>query len=164
MSHYILAWYDKKESDKWFISPKRFIIEENKDNVISGIFLRDIWYNYDIGNGKFKNDINFMLIETKYQDKYVWNDINTNSINNEYESSMEDKPKNTALNSYYFTLEKDVINNYAKELLKINKHGVSKKLMLKNKENNIEVNLLFDLYNYDNKLVLMTLPRFKIYI
>ena len=162
MSRYILALYDNKHEKKWFITPKRFIIEENTDNVVRGIFLRDIWFNYDIGNGEFKNDIHFMLIETEEPSTYVLDDINMNTINIQHEPSMLDKPKNNALNSYYFILEKNIINNYSKALLQLNKHGISKKLTIRNKENDSEAFLSFDFYNCNNEIVLMTLPRFEI--
>tara|TARA_B100000963_G_scaffold202727_1_gene176526 strand:+ start:27138 stop:27626 length:489 start_codon:yes stop_codon:yes gene_type:complete len=162
MSHYILALYDNKHDKKWYITPKRFVIEENTDNIVRGIFLRDIWFNYDIGNGNFKNDIHIILIETTNPSNYVLDDINRNTINNQHEPSILDKPKNTAANSYYFILEKNIINNYAKTLLQQNNSNLSKKLTIRNKENDSEVFLSFDFYNYNNEIVLMTLPKFEI--
>ena len=162
MIEYALAMYDVNKENKWFILKKRFIIEDTEDNTINGIFLRDIWFNYDVGNGDFKNDIHFMLIKTDQRENFVLDDINRNTLNEEHKPSILDKPMYNSLESYYFVLEKQVINSFTKSVLGLNKNGFTKKLTIRNKETNSEVFLSFEFCNYDNKTVLMTLPKFKI--
>ena len=160
---YILAVFNPQTSEKWFILNRAFVIQPTKDKKISGVFLSDMWFNYLLGENtddfikEFPNDITFMIIKTNIHNNYVLDDLNRNHFNYHISSpSLYDKPILSSDNSYYFVLEKDMINFSMQHIIKEKKDHME--LTLKDKEN-YGVKLTFELFNIQNQLCI-SLPKF----
>ena len=80
---YALMYYDTSDiNNSWVLLRHHFILEENENNVIRGVFLTDLWFNYKIQKD---SDIYFMvlLIENKNQYNNIVHLLKTNQIINE---------------------------------------------------------------------------------
>ena len=80
---YVLMYYDTSNiNNSWELLNRHFVLEENKNNIVRGTFLSDLWFNYKIQKD---SDIYFMilLIENKHQYNNISHLLKTNQIINE---------------------------------------------------------------------------------
>ena len=145
-----LAMFDTKIDESWRILHNSFIINKNTKNEINGMFLKDIWFNYQIKN---TSDIHFMLLFSKESRKSIIQDINR--LNNNF-PSIYDNTKNTCNVCKNFVLKQELMEKTCK-LLKT--HGDTEKINLYDSNNNI---LSFDIILCEEKY-LLTLPKFYMY-
>lgn len=160
MAHsYMLALFDKSESNKWDILRKKFVIEESRDSSINGVYLTDLWFNKEIGKGDYPNSIHFMVIETIFNKNYVLDDLNS-MVNVNHKASELDVPKNTSNKAYYFCLHKNDLNEITK--LMVEKDIEHKIITLYSQylKAELSININF-MKSYDTLTI--SLPRFKIY-
>ena len=69
---YALMYYDTSiRNSSWKLLYKHFILEENNDDCIKGIFLSDLWFNYKLHEKS--DDIYFMILYIENEKSY--NDI-----------------------------------------------------------------------------------------
>lgn len=151
---YKLAKYDF-EIDKWIFIRKPFIIEN--ENLLSGVFLRDIWFCYRLN--KNYNDVHLMILKIK-NNPGEWEQalkiINRNHVGNNVEPSIADKlPEICSDFSKYFHLSNKIIKNAKKQINKENKVSQIIKLCDGNCLFNIELMKFEDIF-------MITLPRFNI--
>ena len=155
---FILAMFDRCDSNKWSILPRKFIIEENNKNYITGVYLSDLWFNKEIGKVDYKNSIHFMLIEPKLSKLYVLDDLNRMISENHHPSSL-DIPLDTSKRAQYFCLEKDDINSTSKAMIENDIQHKSISLI----SDDFKAELSFTIsYEKTYDIVTISLPRFKI--
>jgi len=152
---YKLAMYTS-EIDKWVFINKPFMIEN--ENLLSGVFLRDIWFCYKIN--KNYNDIHFMILKIKNNPnewKQALKIINKNHVEGNIKPSINDKPGDVYSDfSKYFHLDNKTIKNIKTQIKNENKESHIIKLYDDNCEFNIELIKFEDIF-------MITLPRFNIY-
>ena len=104
---YMLAYFDTNHKKKeWYIIKYPFIIEYKDSNIIRGVFLRDIWFNYLIND---KSNIHFMVIKIESMKQYL-NILNNMNLNHHNINSNPSKNDFTQCISKHFILNNDLIN------------------------------------------------------
>ena len=159
MAHsYLLALFDKSESNKWDILRKKFVIEETDDLSINGVYLTDMWLNKDIGKGDYSNSLHFMVIETIFNKNYVLDDLNR-MVDIDHIASSLDIPESTASKAKYFCLNKNELNETAKQM--VEKEIEHKMITLYSSDLKAELTFNINYLKCYDTLTL-SLPRFKI--
>ena len=89
---YVLMYYDTSDiNNTWVLLNRHFVLEENKNGNVRGVFLSDLWFNYKIQKDL---DIYFIILFIKNKKKYntlinlllksnqIMNENNLPNINN----------------------------------------------------------------------------------
>ena len=149
---YGLLLYDSSKDKCWKLLNHHFIIEE-KINSVKGVFLRDMWFNYEIP----ENDLYFMitLIRDKNHLRTIRDSILNNPVlNNNGIPNINSIPIHTSF-SRCFILSKNIVNN-------------TKNKMEEEQKNKAQITLCQDncyfiiniIKNNNNHTI--TLPRFEL--
>ena len=153
---YGLMMYDtSSKENKWSLQIYHFIIEYNKNNVVRGSFLRDLWFNYKLEKDA---EIYFMiiLIKDKKHHREIINILNNNgAISNENNiPNVLDIPIKTDF-ARCFILTKNAINERM-EKMSSGKQNTSK-LIITNE------NCIFkiDVMRYDD-IFTISIPSFEL--
>ena len=145
-----LAMFDTKTDNSWRILYKSFIINKNTKDEIHGMFLKDLWFNYQVHKEDI-SDIHFMVLFSRESSDSILQDINR--LNNNF-PSIYDNPTNTCNVCKNFVLKNDLIKKTSK-LLKT--HGDTEKINLYDVDNMLGFELILCEEKY-----LLTLPTFYI--
>ena len=152
---YSLLLYDASKKNKcWNMLNHHFIIEKNNNNQVSGTFLRDIWFNYEIPD---KDELYFMIILIHNENHY--NKIMTiiekaTELNDNGIPTVNNIPIKSSF-SKCFILTKNIINNTKEKMKKYNKNTEQITLFQDN------CYFIINIITYDNKYM-VTLPRFEL--
>ena len=152
---YSLLLYDTSKKNKcWYMLNHHFIIEKNNNNQVSGTFLRDIWFNYEIPE---KDELYFMIILIHNENHY--NKImtiieNTTELNENGIPTVNNIPIQSSF-SKCFILTKNIIKNTKEKMNKNNKNTEQITLFQDN------CYFIINIITYDNKFM-VTLPRFEL--
>ena len=152
---YVLMYYDTSNiNNTWELLNRHFVLEENKNNIVRGTFLSDLWFNYKIQKD---SDIYFMIlfVENKYEYNNIVHLLKTNQVINENcLPNINNIPINTKF-ARSFILSKEIIINKCEE-------------MKKKKKNNEQIVLyqdncifIIELMKHD-EFYTIGLPRFEI--
>ena len=157
--NYMLAISHENIDNKWSVLYRNFVLEETKNNIVEGLFLRDMWFNKEIYGDYKAKKMHFMLIGSNKHKKYISEDLNRPKNNMEV-SSIYDKPYNTSDEAYYFELSVNEIEDLA-DFMTNNEKVNSKKVILNCKDRKYNAVLSLFVHFIDDKLYI-TLPSFKI--
>ena len=150
---YSLILYDASKDNCWNLLNNYFIIEEKINNSVKGVFLRDIWFNYEIPT----NDLYFMI--TLIRDENHYNSImniiiNNPGLNNNGIPNINSIPIPSSF-SKCFILSNNIVNN-TKKKMKINNKNKEKITLYQD-------NCYFIIYIIkSNNKYMVTLPRFEL--
>lgn len=147
-----LAMFDTKKDKSWTLLYNSFVINKNTDIHINGMFLKDLWFNYQVKEEDM-GDIHFMLLFSKEKRSAISDDINR--MGNDF-PSVDDNPTNTCKLCKNFVLKYDLIEKTS-TLLK--KHGDKEYINLYDLSNNM---LSMEIILCKEKYYL-TLPNFNIW-
>jgi hypothetical protein len=146
---YSLILYDASKDKCWKLLNHHFIIEE-KINSVKGVFLRDMWFNYDIP----ENDLYFMITLIRDENHLCTirdSILNNPVLNNNGIPNINSIPIQSSF-SRCFILSNNMVNN-------------TKKKIKQNKEQIIlyQDNCYFKIYivKCNNKYT-VTLPSFEL--
>ena len=110
---YMLAYFDTNHKNhEWYIINYPFIIEHKDTEKITGLFLKDTWFNYLVHE---KSNIHFMVILVENTQHYG-HLINTMNLNHGKYNMNSEPSKNDiqAINIKHFILDNDTIVEYMK--------------------------------------------------
>lgn len=148
-----LAMFDTKKDDSWNVLYKSFIINKNTNEELNGMFLKDLWFNYQVDREENVSDIHFMLLFSKESQKNILQDINR--LNNDF-PSIYDSPTVTCNLCKKFVLKPELIEKTGTSL---KKHGDIEKINLYDENNDmLSIELILCEKHY-----YLTLPTFHIW-
>ena len=132
-SRYLLAFLDENQENNWHVINRQFILEKN-DDIVRGVFLQDLWFNYKLKNIYSDNDksIKFMIIKSRHNVKKI----------NEY---------------YVFTLTYEKLINIYKEMSDSKNTRYNCKLLCEN----VNISLTLEILEFENDHYI-TLPKFQL--
>lgn len=116
---YYFCMYDDSIDTKWSVQPRKFVVDTTE--IFTCKFLQDNWFNYSVSGVNYQEklgDIHFMVVKSSKTQNEVMDDLNRH---NNLFPSRNDIPVNTAIEYYYFKLERCIINNFCKNISELKK-------------------------------------------
>ena len=147
-SRYLLAFLDENQENNWHVINRQFILEKN-DDIVRGVFLQDLWFNYKLKNIYSDNDksIKFMIIKSRHNVKKI-NELLTNEFGHIRDLHEE---------YYVFTLTYEKLINIYKEMSDSKNTRYNCKLLCEN----VNISLTLEILEFENDHYI-TLPKFQL--
>ena len=147
-SRYLLAFLDENQENNWNVINRQFILEKN-DDIVRGVFLQDLWFNYKLKNIYSDNDksIKFMIIKSRHNVKKI-NELLTNEFGDIRDLHEE---------YYVFTLTYEKLINIYKEMSDSKNTRYNCKLLCEN----VNISLTLEILEFENNHYI-TLPKFQL--